>query len=113
MLPKKFRTTVPGFAANLTPSILYTSPLFTLLVKKTNINLPRLVIVVPKRLDKRSTKRHLSKRLIIETLRGDLSKLRGGVDILIKAKKIITRENKTVWENEFKQLFKKAGLKKD
>jgi len=110
MLPKKFRTTVPGFALNSESSKSYSASLLNVVVKKSNISLPQFVIVVPKRLDKRATLRHLTKRIIVEVLRVNLSKIKGGVDILIKAKKIIRKEDRVLLRQELSNLFKKSGL---
>lgn len=113
MLPKKFRLTVSHFVANPALAKSYHGTLVTISIKNSNFKNTRFVIVVPKRIDKRASKRHLAKRLMIETLRRQLIKIKEVSDVLIKVKRIIRKEDSTRLENEITQLFKRAGLIKE
>lgn len=110
MLPKKFRLTVPQFTLNKRPYTTIPSPFFTLLIKLSSQKNPRFTIVVPKSLDKRSTKRNRTKRIISAVLLSNLSAVTGDKDVLIKAKKIITEDIETKANRELLELLRRAGL---
>lgn len=79
-------------------------------IKLSSQKNPRFTIVVPKSLDKRSTKRNRTKRIISAVLLSNLSALTGGKDVLIKSKKILTEEIKIQATHEFVRLLIRAGL---
>lgn len=111
MLPKKFRLTV--FQFNQNPQKSKESYSFFLHIKfkdKINNKYSRFVLLTPKKLDKRSTIRHLTKRIITETVYPLARKIKIPTDILIKALKIISKKDKKEIEKDICLLLKKAGL---
>lgn len=105
MLPKKFRTTFFDFRKNSQRADRLNGTLLTFLIKKSESRNTRFVIIVPKSLDKRSSYRHLSRRIIVEFLRPHTQRVLPGVDVLIKPKKIIGKNDKTAVEKEIAVLF--------
>jgi ribonuclease P protein component len=68
----------------------------------------RVVIIVPKRLDKRSVYRNKTKRKISESISKKVVGESRSFDILIKAKKIISKENEEIYLNHARDLIKKC-----
>ena len=111
MLPKKFRITVTRF--NQIPQKTKELNLFFLKIKlkgKADNNDPRFAVLVGKALDARSSRRHLSKRIVIEAVRKEIGNIKIPINMLLKAKKIINKKDRATVENEIKYLFKKAQL---
>lgn len=110
MLPKKFRITVVLFNNNPNPGFKLSTPLFTVFIKKSTFTIPRFVFVISKKIDKRSSSRHQTKRLFVEVVRRYLTSFKKPADVLIKAKKIIQKKDRMLIEKEFDKLFKGEGL---
>jgi RNase P protein component len=105
MFPPKNRLTVLDFYKN--PKIakrVFLSNL-TLFIKDSLIKPPRFTIIVPKSLDKRSSFRHRTKRVIIEAIRPYLKKIKIKKDFLIKAKKILNKKDRKTAEKELLLYF--------
>ena len=66
----------------------------------------RFVINVPKSLDKRSTKRNHTKRIIEQVILQIHKELKRSKQILIRAKEIITNVNRAKIEQEFINILK-------
>lgn len=105
MLPKKFRITFFDFRKNSQRADRLNYLLLTFLIKKSNSKNIRFVIIVPKSLDGRSSYRHLSKRIIAESLRPYINRDLTAVDVLIKPKKIIGKNERVMVEKEIAGLF--------
>jgi len=101
MLPKKNRLTSAQFYYNTTISRRLTSKFLTIITKQGSSISPRVVIQVPKRLDKRSVVRNRIKRMIQEAVRPLLPTL-DRLDILIKA-------HKTISSSQRKELVKETA----
>lgn len=93
MLPKKNRLTVLQFNQIPQKSQGLNNNYFIIKIKKNNNNGPKFVVIVPKFLDKRSTQRHLTKRIINEALKKEIKNTEKSASILIKAKKILNKES--------------------
>lgn len=110
MLPKKHRLTLQEFYQNPQNVRKYQSPMFSFLVKPTISASSRFTIVVPKSLDKRSTRRNRTKRIIREIIKQKmLNNVKSKIDVLIKPKKIINIQNPNITE-ELITVFNKAQL---
>lgn len=110
MFPSKFRTTVADFRANLHPLRRYFVPFAVVALKVSALVHPRIVIVTPKRIDKRSSRRHASRRIIVEAIRPFLPQLKGSADIMITVTKCLTKKEREETAIQLKQAFEKAGL---
>lgn len=93
MLPKKYRLTVSRFNQIPQKSIEFGHISFTIKVKKNSATTSRFAFIVPKFLDKRSTVRHLTKRIAEELIREKIKNIKNPMNILIKFKKIITKND--------------------
>ena len=65
----------------------------------------RFAVIVPKKLDKRSTRRNLTRRLVFEVVRGLYSRVKPGELVLIKVL------NLAITKEEIEQLLVKAGIR--
>lgn len=110
MLPKKFRLTVREFNQNHGKSRQFVSSVLSLTIKATDNPQPRFVVIVSKKLEKRSVFRHQTKRIIVEAIRKYLKNITFPVDALVKMKKIVGKKDSFLVENEIFDLFKKASL---
>lgn len=104
MLPKKNRLKVWSFFKNPNKIQRISSPSVLLLSKNSNFPLPRFAISVPKTLEKRSTLRHQTKRIIIEAIRPYLQ-IKIKKDFFLKAKAIFQKKEKEKIEKEIKKVF--------
>ena len=100
MLPKKHRLTYLDFLSNRNPVLRLDLILLVFNFKRSLTSGIRLVIVVPKSLDKRSVRRHMAKRIIIEAARDLIMKHQGNWDVLVKAKKILNNKDRQEVTNE-------------
>jgi len=109
MLPKKFRLTISAF--NLIPqqSTNINAGLLLSRVKKAKNNYPKFVVVVPKSLDRRSSARHKTQRIIMRAIENKLANVKAA-NILILAKKILDKKDLTLVEKELEDLFLKIHL---
>ena len=116
MLARSYHLTVAQFRKNPNLTARFSSILFGLSIKitksksKSKTKTSRFVIVVPKRLDKRSTNRNKSKRIISEALNKIIPKISLSRDVWLQAKKILHKNQKTEVEIELLKLFSRAQL---
>lgn len=94
MLPKKYRLTFKEFNQNKQHPVKFTSVYFDLLIKSSNNLNPRFVIITPKSIDKRSSLRHRTKRIILEEVKKILPKIKNNIEVMIKAKKVLNKNDK-------------------
>lgn len=74
---------------------------------------PQFAIAVPKRLDKRSTRRNRTKRLLSEAIYSLLPTINSQTRVVVMANKIFWHEKLELVVPEVKNAFKKAGLLKN
>ncbi|MBI3380225.1 ribonuclease P protein component [Candidatus Gottesmanbacteria bacterium] len=111
MLPKKYRLTLSLFKKTPSPFKEFSAIFLNLKIKNKNNNLfPKFVIITPKKIGKKSTSRHLTKRIITEVIRIKLPNIKNPSYFLIKAKKIIRKKDRQNIEREMNVLFKQANL---
>lgn len=111
MLPKKNRLTVAEFNLNPQKSKEVQERHFLLKIKsELSSRYPRFIIIVPTFLDKRSSYRHLTKRITEEVIRAKIKRIKKPVNILVKAKKIIKKENTKLAAEELNYLLKGANI---
>lgn len=111
MLPKKHRLPAYKIPEVLQKGSRQFSFLFTLfIVKQEQPALTRLTIIVPKKIDKRSSQRNRIKRLIREAVRDKLTKLKKGYDIIILAKKTAQGKGLVVITQELNLCLKNKDL---
>lgn len=94
MLPKKNRLTVSQFNQIPQKSAVNGHLFLNIKVKNNPAGNSRFVFVVPKSLDKRSSVRHLAKRITEELVREKIKKMKTSKCFLIKLKKIITKKDR-------------------
>ncbi len=112
MLPQINRLTYQEFFRNCAPRHIYHSVNFDLTTKPSKKSGAHLVISISKLIDKRSSYRNRSKRIIGESIKEIIPQIKIDVDILIKSKKIIKKEEKQYIVKELIVLFGKAGILK-
>ena len=105
MLSKKNRLTYLQFQRNPHDAHNHFTSALTIAVKTAITNQPRFVVVVPKKLEKRSTLRHKTKRIIVESIRKQIPKMRENLDVLVKPKKILTAKTPHNVSNELKKIL--------
>jgi ribonuclease P protein component len=110
MLPKKFRLTVPQFYRSSKSAGRFISASFTLFTKSADQQNCRFTFLVPKSLDKRSTKRNYTKRILADIVLQNKTALIKSTDVLVKLKCIIDEKNKDRIMKEFANSLKKCGL---
>ena len=93
MLPRKHRLTANQFYRSPHQSRKHHSANFVFITKKASSTFARFVISVPKILDKRSTRRHYTRRVIAAAIYQYLNMLKKPIDILVKPKSIIDKTN--------------------
>lgn len=108
MLPKKFRLTVAQFNQIPQRSLEFKTDFVSFKIKKQTGSYPRFAVIVPKSLDKRSSKRHLTKRIILETIYKESKNGNLPLSILVRLHKIINKENQHNIKKEVKYLIAKA-----
>ena len=106
MLPKSLRITVGQFNKNPNIAIKKYANNFNLFIKKDAGDRLKFVISVPKRLDKRATKRNRTKRIIEQVILSIKNELTGEDQVLIRAKRIITNGIKESFADELKRVLK-------
>ena len=87
-------------------------PLFIIMLKVSQTGNPRFYVSVPKFLDKRSSCRHETKRIIIEAIRKKLTKIDSSIDVIIKLRRIIDKKDKIIVDREIDRIFGEKGLLK-
>lgn len=109
MLPKKYRLKFVEFYQNPHKAKKFTTPVLDFFLKFSTNILPRFVVVVPKSLDKHSSKRHKTRRVIVEVIRKNLTKFKKTGDVLIKAKKIFKKEDLPLFEKAIYSVFRTSS----
>ena len=107
MLPKKFRLTVDRFNQIPQKSKERGYIFLNIKVKNTDDDFPKFVFLVPKFLDKRSSTRHLTKRIVEELVREKIPNIKNPMNFLIKPKKIILKTDRQKVGEELDSLFDK------
>ncbi len=110
MLPKKHHLSLAKFDKNPQPAKRFFTTLFALKIKKSNISSSRAVVLVPKKLDKRSVFRHQTKRLIEQALNQYLAVVKEPIDIQIRALSILDKKDKEIINREISRVFKKLDI---
>lgn len=110
MLPKKFRLSAAEFYRNPQRSQKFHSSFGVLYLKPANTTTTRFAIAVSSSLDKRAVYRNRTKRIIIEAIRKCLANLSGKAEVLVKAGKILKKQDRLLVEEETKRVFRKAEL---
>lgn len=105
MLPKKFRLTVNEFYRYPQKTKKIKSLFGSIFIKLTTNIFPRFAVTVPKSIDKRAVYRHQSRRIIIETIRKQISKLKKNMDVLIRVNKILKKPDREEVEKEIRKIF--------
>ena len=106
MLPRKLRITFNDFRNHRDFYRKTSSSLFTVFIKKKKIEEARFFITVPKILDKRSTRRNLTKRKIERIILDFSAEAKLSGFIMIKPKKILTEENQRAAEAQLVKILK-------
>ena len=111
MLPKDYRITVLQFWKN--PNLYQKTKTkhVSLFAKKNSINHPRVAIYVPKHLDKRSSQRHKTRRIIVETLRKAIFRKKEGYDFFIRAERLINGNEVEQFRKELLRSWGRATQK--
>lgn len=111
MLPSNLRLSIIEFRRNKNPLIVSKNPIFDLLIKKGDHNeSTRFAFMIPKKLDKRPTKRNRTKRIIEEGVRYYSSGIKKGWWVILKAKKIFLKEKSSDVYPFINQILKKSNL---
>jgi ribonuclease P protein component len=110
MLPKKYRIVYRDFAKDPSFSQKFSSSLFDLYYKKSKEGDLGFVFVAGKKLDKRSTRRNTTKRLMTETVWKLLPNTKTSGRIMVRAKKIISKKDWDILKKEMGDVFAKAQL---
>lgn len=105
MLPKKFRISADEFYSNALRAARFKGRYLSFFIKPCENSAIRIAVVVSARLEKRSTKRHAMKRMIVEALRPCLSVLPRGYNLLIKVENTFSQTDKPQVFQELQQLL--------
>ncbi|MBM3283105.1 ribonuclease P protein component [Candidatus Gottesmanbacteria bacterium] len=108
MLPRKFRLNILEFYRNSQKSNKLKASFGTVFFRLVNKQPSRFAVVVPSALDKRTTCRHRTKRIIIEAVRSCIPDFIKNVEVLIKARKILAKQDRPEVEREVQTVFHKA-----
>lgn len=109
MLPKKNRLTVAQFNQIPQKSQELNNNYFVLKIKNNN-NGPKFAVIVPKFLDKQSTRRHFTKRLIIEAVKNETKNTKNTANVLIKTKTILKKNKSQLALKQLNYLLKKINV---
>lgn len=102
MLPKNLRIKIGEFNRNPQrySRIIFES--FDLVIKKSPMG-AKFAFSVPKAVDKRSSKRNFTKRVFEQLILKEKDNYKKAIQVLIRAKEIINKENRKRIETEFKK----------
>lgn len=104
-MPQKLRLTFQEFRnSQLTQKKIMTDN-FMVLVKRQPGKGNRFFITVPKSLDKRSVKRHQTRRAIEGIILKQKNRLTLTGQIMIRPRKIYHEKEKTVWRQDLEQIL--------
>jgi len=113
MLAKKYRLPLKTeFGRIKKQGRLYHSQSFSLLLAKQSGD-SRFAFVVSKKIDKRAVKRNRVRRLLTESVRSLLPRLKSGMDVIFLAKKEITGRDFSQLSKEVNSMFTKLQLLKN
>ncbi len=111
MLPKIHRLTIGDFNKNnQKPQRFYSNNLTFFIKTKESNKSSGFSISVPKYLDKRSVYRHRTKRMISQFLISKLEKIINGYDILVKPKRIFSKKEGKLINEEIYNLLRLSRL---
>lgn len=111
MLPSKNRLTKkPDFEKVKTEGELLTGRFLGILYTPNGLDLSRFGFIVSTKISKKAVLRNRAKRLLRETIRTLLPKIKEGFDILLLAKKGLVEVAQDQILKEEERLFKKGGL---
>ncbi len=114
MLPKKNRLNLTGTYTKLKQQARRVSaPFVSLLVARQpnpEVSESTFGIIVPKKMDKRSTRRQRTKRLISEAIRTLLPRISKGYAVIVFPRTILWKEEITSVTPQVEDVLKKAGL---
>ena len=106
MLPRKQRIKIADFIKIKKFPVNKYFTHFNLLIKRDGSSEWKFAINVPYRLDKRTVKRHYSRRVIEHLILEESDNYKDGGKVLIKVKKIIDKENRGKMLDELKNILK-------
>jgi len=86
--------------------LINASLLSLLIYRNKDKKIKRFGVVVSKKISKRAVDRNKVKRLIMESLKNNLNKIEGGLEILFLVKKNILGKKYKEVEEEVKKIFK-------
>lgn len=109
MLPRRFRLNVNEFRLQTGPQLKKTTPHIDLFLKKKEAQNSHFAFVVPKKLNKRTTRRNRTKRLLQEIIFHLSPRLKPGFWILIKAKRIIENPKNQGLYPEIEKVLQDVG----
>lgn len=112
MLPQPNRLPSSDVARVLRHGRRVVAPTIQVTVQKGEADVSRFAFIVSTKIDKRATARNRMKRLLSESIRHMLPRLRGSVDCIVVARKEFSGKQQTEVEGEVLEVLKKAGLLK-
>ena len=108
MLAKKFRISADEFYRKPIRAVSFRGRYLSFFIKPGENSEIRIAVVVSTRLEKRSTKRHAMKRMIMEALQPHLSALPKGHNLLIKVENAFSQTDKPQITRELEQLLARS-----
>ena len=111
MLPKEYRLPLRTELHRVQKEgKVYHFPYFGLLLAKNNLNLSRFAFIVSNKIHKRATKRNRITRLLRESVRLLLPKIKPSFEVVFLVKKIILGKDFQEVQSAVKSSFQKTGL---
>ncbi len=89
---------------------IYHSPFFGLLIAENQLDVARFGLIVSKKIHKKAVKRNRVKRLLRESVRLLLPKLKPGFDVVFLTKRKVLGEDFQAVSSAVKKAFEKAGI---
>jgi len=115
MFAKKFRISADEFYRKSIRATRFKGKYLSFFIKPSKNSEIRIAVAVSARLEKRSTKRHAMKRMLVEALRPSLADLPKGYCLLIKVEKVFSNTQKSQVVQELQWLltlvFEKGELR--
>lgn len=113
MLPKKHRLPLKKELTRVQKKgKLFQGRLFSLLVclREDTTHPSRFSFIISTKIHKKAVKRNRARRLLVESIRSLLPKIKLGFDCVFLAKKAIVGKEATVVKKETEEIFQKADL---